>query len=133
MLGLLFLNMAGLQDGGVRTNVAPTRQQIWRLKTGSRQKITYISAFNHDSNEIPTAIPMFAGSGNTERLVGILSEVRVCRKSKMAAINRKWIGNNVYLSSYTRQQRNSNSYTHVFRVRLHDQTTAETARRVDQL
>jgi len=43
----------------------------------------------HDSNEIPTDKPMFFGLGNTERLVGILSDVWVCRKSKMAAINRK--------------------------------------------
>ena len=41
---------------------------------------------------------MFSGSGDTERLVGKLPNVRVCRKSKMAAINWKCIGNNVYLS-----------------------------------
>ena len=50
---------------------------------------TYISAFMHDSNKISTAIPMYSGLGNTERLVGILSDVRVCRKSKTAAINWK--------------------------------------------
>ena len=50
---------------------------------------TYISAFIHDSNKISTAIPMYSGSSNTERLVGILSDVRVCRKSRMAAINWK--------------------------------------------
>ena len=43
------------------------------------------------------AICMFSGSGNTERLVGILSDVWVCRKSKMAVINQKYIGNNVYI------------------------------------
>jgi len=31
----------------------------------------------------------FLGLGYTERLVGILSDVWVCRKSKMAAINRQ--------------------------------------------
>ena len=45
---------------------------------------------------------MLSESGNTERLVGILSNVWVYGKSKMAAINWKLIGNNVYLSSYTR-------------------------------
>ena len=74
---------------------------------------------------------MFLGSGNTEKLVVILSDVWVCQKSKMAAINRKCIGNNVYLSFYTREQQNSNGYTHFVRVRPHDYSTAETARRVD--
>jgi len=55
----------------------------------------------HDRNEIPTATPMFPGSGNTDRLLGMLSYVRVCHKAKMATINRKWIGNYVYLSSYS--------------------------------
>ena len=32
---------------------------------------------------------MFLWLGNTERLMGILSFVQVCQKSKMAAINRK--------------------------------------------
>ena len=40
---------------------------------------------------------MFSRSGNTKRLVGILSNVWARRKSKMAAINRKYIGNNVQL------------------------------------
>ena len=43
----------------------------------------------HCGKEIPTSIPMFPGSSNTERLVGILSDVKVCRKSKMAADNRR--------------------------------------------
>ena len=47
------------------------------------------------------ATPMFSGSGNTERLVARLSDVWLCRKSKMAAINRKCIGNNVNLSFCT--------------------------------
>ena len=38
------------------------------------------------------SIPMFSGSGNTERLVRMLF-VWVCWKSNMAAINRKLIGN----------------------------------------
>ena len=63
--------------------------QRWRLLTGSRNDITYISASKHDSNEIPEAILMFLGSKNTERQVGILSDVWVFRQSKMAAINRE--------------------------------------------
>ena len=56
---------------------------------GSNPEITYISAFSHESNEILTVIPMYSRSGKMETLVGILSDVRVCRKSKMAAINWK--------------------------------------------
>jgi len=48
----------------------------------------------HDSNEIPTATPMFFGSGNMERLVVILSDGLVCRTSKMVVINRKYIWDN---------------------------------------
>ena len=43
---------------------------------------------------------MLSGLGNTNRPVGTLSDVWVSRKSNMAAINRKYIGNNVYVSSY---------------------------------
>ena len=42
---------------------------------------------------------MFSRSGNEERPVGILSDVWVCRKSKLPAINRKYIGNNVDIRS----------------------------------
>jgi len=55
----------------------------------------------HDSNEIPTAIPMFSGSGNSDRLLGILLYVWVCCKSKTATNNRQYIGNYMYHSSYT--------------------------------
>ena len=54
-------------------------------------EITYISASIQDSKEISTAIPMFSGSGNTERLVRRQSDVRICKDSIVAAINRKWI------------------------------------------
>jgi len=47
----------------------------------------YNSAPIHDSSEIPTATPMFPRSGNTERLLGLLSSVWVCCKSKMAVKN----------------------------------------------
>jgi len=36
--------------------------QLWLPLTGIRFEITYISASIHDSNEIPTAIPMFSRS-----------------------------------------------------------------------
>ena len=88
----------------------------------------------HDINTIPTAIPTFSGSGNTERLVTILmSDAWVSYKAKMAAINRTgndYTGNNVYLSSYTRKQRNSNGFTHVFGVRQHGETSLNTVRRL---
>ena len=38
---------------------------------------------------MPTARLMFSGLGNTEKLVGTLSDGWVCQKSKMAANNRK--------------------------------------------
>ena len=43
--------------------------EIWRPFTGSRYVITFTLACIHDSNEIPTAIPMFSGSGYTSELV----------------------------------------------------------------
>jgi len=51
---------------------------------------TYIFAAIPDSNKIPTAIPMFLGSGNMTRLGRILSDVWVSGESKMAAINREF-------------------------------------------
>jgi len=43
----------------------------------------------HDSNEIPTAIPMLSRSGDTTKLLRRLSDVRIREKTKMAAFNRK--------------------------------------------
>jgi len=48
-------------------------KQRWRSVTGSRKESTHISVRIRDSSEIPTATPMFPGSGNTDRLQGILS------------------------------------------------------------
>ena len=65
--------------------------QIANMAAQNRKWIgndVYLS-FSHDSHEIPTAIPIFLISVNTEKLVKILSDVCICRKSKMAAINRK--------------------------------------------
>jgi len=51
---------------------------------------TYIFGCIPVSNTIQTAIglSMFSGSGNTEEIVKIMSDVWVCRNSKMAAIHR---------------------------------------------
>jgi len=45
----------------------------------------------------------------------------------MAACNRKWLWNNVYLSLYTPKQQNSNGYTYVFDVKQLDWTDRNTA------
>jgi len=59
-----------IQDGGGQTRNTCIHIRTWN-----------ISSSIHASNNISTAIPMFLGLGNTERLVGILSDVWVCRKS----------------------------------------------------
>jgi len=76
------------------------KQRCWPL-TGCGKEITYISARIHDNNEIPTATPMFLGSSNTYRQLGILSYACVCQTSKLVAINRKKREYYVYLSPYT--------------------------------
>jgi len=43
---------------------------------GFENSVAQISAYAHDSNEIPTALPMFPGSGNTYKLLEILSCLR---------------------------------------------------------
>ena len=66
-----------------------------------KEGITYTSARTSDHNEVPTSVPMFSDSDNTEKLDRTLYDVWVRWKSNMAAINRELIGNNVNLSSYT--------------------------------
>jgi len=61
------------------------RNQRWLTLTGSWNGITYISAFVHDINEIPTAVPMFSTSGNTIWLLRRMLDVLKREKSKMAA------------------------------------------------
>jgi len=56
---------------------------------GFENSVAQISAYTHDSNEIPTATPIFPWSSNTDRILRILYYVWACRKSKMTAINRK--------------------------------------------
>ena len=51
------------------------RNQRWQPVTVSRYDITHISACMHDSNEIPTAIPMFSGSDNETRQLWRLPDV----------------------------------------------------------
>ena len=65
----------------------------------------------------------FRSQANSERL----SDVWAYYESKLAAINRKLIENNVYLSWYTWSQRNSNGYTHIVGVGQYDYTIAKTA------
>jgi len=74
----------------------------WRRGTGSRYEITYIPVCTHDSNKISTAIPMFSMSSNTTGLIWTLPFVGWVRNQTMAAGNRKWIGNNIYLSLYAK-------------------------------
>jgi len=65
------------------------RNQRWPPGTGSRYEITCSSACVRDSNEIPTATPMFSKASNVTALVQILSYFRVNGISK--ACNRKLI------------------------------------------
>ena len=47
------------------------------------------SACIHDSNEIPTVLPMFSRSGYTTRLQQRLPDEWICEESKMTVCNRK--------------------------------------------
>ena len=49
--------------------------------------ITFIPACAHDSNGIPTAVPMFPRSGHMAAIKRTLSAGKVNGKSKMASIN----------------------------------------------
>ena len=66
----------------------------------NRKLIGNISARIHDSNEIPTVIPMFSGSDNTERLERILDNVGGIKGAVRRSIpsislgpHMKWLGN----------------------------------------
>jgi len=56
---------------------------------GYKNSLTHISAETQDSKKCPTAMLNILQSGNTERPVGILANVWVSWKLKMAIINRK--------------------------------------------
>jgi len=90
--------------------------QRWWSLTRSRFEITPSSARTHDSNEISTATPMFPGSNSRYRLLGLLSYVWVCLKLKMAADNRKQIGNYSWLSTYICLQQNFNGNAYFYRI-----------------
>src|SRR5664279_4110095 len=56
------------------------------IQDGGRQTgSTFISASIPDTNEIPTATPMFSGSRNSMVITRILPEVTGSQKSNMAA------------------------------------------------
>ena len=59
----------------------------------------------------------------------MLSDIRVTGKSKMAATNRKYIYNVLYLSLYMRKQRDSNGYPLISGVQQHGRTSVITLRR----
>src|SRR5664279_4735059 len=57
------------------------------IQDGGRQTgSTYISASIADSNETPTATPMFSGARNSMVITPILPDVTGSRKFKMAAV-----------------------------------------------
>ena len=75
--------------GQHRETSGKTVRRLGVLEISSRLEMKYISARTHDSKEIPTAIPMFSGSGYMIRLLRGLPDVWNCKKSKMAACDRK--------------------------------------------
>jgi len=59
------------------------------MKDGGQQNVSIrLPACAHDSNEVPTALLMFPGSGSKPKLTIILCKVRVDWDKKMAAGNR---------------------------------------------
>ena len=82
----------------VHVSVSYTSKMTAKNRKWIRKK--YIFACIDDSNDIPTAILIFSGSGNTTGPVRLLSNVKVSGESKKATINRKFIRYNVYLSLY---------------------------------
>ena len=75
-----------------------------------------ISASIQDVNEIPMATHTFLGSNNSVGLVRTLSDSGVSTKSTMVASTGSTYEITQYISFYTRYQRNSKSYTHIFGV-----------------
>jgi len=56
----------------VSYKLASGGQKFKMADGGFENSFVQISAFTHDSNEIPTATPMFPGSGNTGNTVPCL-------------------------------------------------------------
>ena len=90
-------------------------------------------AWSADLEQLPATISngnlLILESSNTVGLLQILSNVGVTGESKMAAINRKYIHNVLYLSLHVRQQRDSNCYPHIVGVPQHGGTIVNTLRR----
>ena len=63
-----------------------------------------------------------SGSSNTAGLVWTLSDIADSGKSEMVAITGSTYEIIQYISSYTRQERNSEDYTHFFEVCQHGRT-----------
>ena len=103
-------------------------QRRWPY-TGSRNEITFNSASMHDSNVISSAQPMFSESGHTAWLMARLSDVQVYRKSKMAAMNRKWTGNNVFSARIQDSKAIPTAIPTFSGVVQHRDTSRETAQR----
>ena len=64
--------------------------------------VLYLSLYMRQQRDSDGYTSTFSGSSNTLRLLWLLSDVGVTGKSNMAAINRKYISNSVYLSFYKR-------------------------------
>jgi len=106
-------------------DVQKKRNQRWLPLTGSRYEITYISACIHNSNEIPTAIPMFSTLGNTIILLRRMLDVRQREKSKIAA--EKYVishllpvtGSHLWFIPYPHIGHSSEYFSRVARPRKH--------------
>ena len=81
---------------------------------GFENSVTQLSAFIHDNNKISTVIPMSSGLCNRTRLLRKQPDVCISGESKIVDSNRKQKCHKVYISFYSRQQQNSNGFTHVF-------------------
>ena len=110
--------------------------QKWKNQDGGLETSnTYISACTQDSTEISIAIHMFSGSSCPINMMANWQCFTTKREetgsgnSKMAASNFEYL----FLSLYTRWQRNSNGYTHVFGVRQHEKTSENSDRRLSML
>ena len=63
-----------LSNRTIKNIARPNRK--WEFQDGGLQTGSiHITICKHDRNTIPTAMPMFSESGNTKRLVRILSDI----------------------------------------------------------
>ena len=68
---------------------------------GSGDKITFISACIHDSKRNSSGYSSVYGAGQHDWTTAETVQYLSCQKSKMAAITRKLVGNNAYVSLCT--------------------------------